>query len=79
MEKRRMTAREKGVPYFPECFDRCGGNPKPNACADCDFTRRTCEKLAAYEETGLTPEGVEYIKKAYNRLLIDYGKMKDEK
>ncbi len=79
MEKRRMTSRENDRAYFPECFDRCGGSPKPNACADCDFTQRTCEKLAAYEDTGMTPEGVELLKKTYNRLLMDYGKLKKEK
>ncbi len=76
MQKRRMTVRENGRPFFPECFDRCGGNPKPGACADCDMTLRTCEKLAQYEETGLTPEGIERLKKTYNRLLMDYGKCK---
>lgn len=76
MEKRRMTARENGRAHFPECFDRCEGHPKPGACADCDFTHRTCEKLAAYEDTGLTPDGVEKLKKTYNRLLMDYGKLK---
>ncbi len=78
MEKRRMTAREGGRAYFPECFDRCGGDPKPGACAKCDFTQRTCEKLAAYEETNMTPEGVLQLKKMYDRLLRDYGKIKEE-
>lgn len=76
MEKRRMTARGDHGAYFPECFDRCEGDPKPGACADCDFTQRTCEKLAAYEYTGLTPDGVERLKKINNQLLIDYGKLK---
>lgn len=78
MEKRRMTARENGQAYFPECFDRCGGDPKPGACANCDFTRRTCEKLAAYEETGLSPEGVLQLKKMNNRLLVDLRKAQEK-
>lgn len=78
MEKRRMTAREDGRAYFPECFDRCGGDPEPGACANCDFTQRTCEKLAAYEETRLTPEGVLQLKKMNNRLLIDLKKAQEK-
>lgn len=39
--------------FFPECFERCGGNPKD--CSDCDFNIRLCEALAAYEDTGLSP------------------------
>ena len=78
MEKRRMTAKSEAGYYFPECFDRCEGTPEPGACANCDMTHRTCAKLGAYEDTGLTPDGVLQLKKMYDRLLKDYGKLKKE-
>ena len=52
----RLTRRsDTGHAYYPRCFeDPCNGN----GCKfkDCLFDERTCERLAAYEDTGLTPE-----------------------
>ena len=41
--------------YYPRCFEEpCyGGGCKIN---DCPFETAVCERLAAYEDTGLTPE-----------------------
>ena len=41
--------------YYPRCFEEpCyGGGCKIN---DCPFKTAVCDRLAAYEETGLTPE-----------------------
>ena len=43
--------------YYPRCFkDPCYGNGcKIN---DCQFETAVCERLAAYEDTGLTPEEI---------------------
>lgn len=43
--------------YYPRCFkDPCYGN----GCKikDCPFETAVCERLAAYEDTGLTPEEI---------------------
>lgn len=50
----RLTEREDGNAYFPQCFEEpCLGA----GCvqSQCDFTEKVCERLAAYEDTGLTP------------------------
>lgn len=49
--------------YYPRCFeDPCYGS----GCKikDCPFETAVCERLAAYEDTGLTPEAVETVKLA---------------
>lgn len=45
--------------YFPECFERCCG--VPGDCSECDVTSRLCEALAAYEDTGLSPEQIKAL------------------
>ena len=47
--------------YYPRCFEEpCyGGGCK---IKDCPFETAVCERLAAYEDTGLTPESVEALK-----------------
>lgn len=63
---RRLTARDKhGHAYFPQCFEEpCSGS----GCQKdmCDHLNAACEKLAAYEETGLTPEQIREIDKLYS-------------
>ena len=52
----RLTRRsDTGHAYYPRCFEEpCGGDGcKIN---DCLFDNTICERLAAYEDTGLTPE-----------------------
>lgn len=47
--------------YYPRCFEEpCYGS----GCKikDCPFETAVCERLAAYEDTGLTPEEVERSK-----------------
>ena len=53
----RLTKRENGHAHYPRCFEEpCGGI----GCRteDCEFKVEICERLAAYEDTGLTPEDV---------------------
>ena len=53
----RLTKWENGHAYYPRCFEKpCYGG----GCVtrDCPFETAICERLAAYEDTGLTPEEV---------------------
>ena len=58
----RLTRRSAtGHAYYPRCFEApCDGD----GCKirDCLFDNTVCERLAAYEDTGLYPESVEAIK-----------------
>ena len=53
----RLTKWENGHAYYPRCFEQpCyGGGCK---LKDCPFETAVCERLAAYEDTGLTPDQV---------------------
>lgn len=55
---KRLTQRSNfGTAYYPRCFEEpCIGD----GCKikDCLFDNMICERLAAYEDTGLTPEEV---------------------
>lgn len=62
---KRLTAiEENGNAFYPYCFreDTCFGAGESEKCLECDFAKKVCETLAAYENTGLTPEEVEKIK-----------------
>ena len=51
----RLTKRENGHAHYQRSFEEpCGGM----GCRteDCEFNVEICERLAAYEDTGLTPE-----------------------
>ena len=51
----RLTKRENGHAYYPRCFEEpCVGM----GCRieNCEFQVEICDRLAAYEDTGLTPE-----------------------
>lgn len=70
----RLTERDKktGVAYFPKCFDGCDG-----VCKKCNHETDHCETLAAYEDTGLTPEQIQAIDKEFARLSKELGKYKE--
>lgn len=53
----RLTKWENGHAYYPRCLEKpCyGGGCK---LEDCPFETVVCEHLAAYEDTGLTPEEI---------------------
>lgn len=53
----RLTKWGNGHAYYPRCFEKpCyGGGCK---LEDCPFETVVCEHLAAYEDTGLTPEEI---------------------
>ena len=53
----RLTKWENGHAYYPRCFkDPCYGS----GCKikDCPFETAVCDRLAAYEDTGLKPEEI---------------------
>ena len=52
---KRLTVRDEksGVAYFQKCFDPCDGR-----CSYCEQETDYCETLAAYEDTGLSPEQI---------------------
>ena len=60
----RLTEWTGGQPrhaYYPRCFEEpCYG--RGCKIEDCPFETAVCERLAAYEDTGLYPESVEALK-----------------
>ena len=68
----RMTKRENGHVYYPRCFEEpCGGM----GCRteDCGFKVEICERLAAYEDTGLEPDEVNALQKDWSDLCTVIG------
>ena len=65
----RLTRRSAtGHAYYPRCFEApCDGD----GCKirDCLFDNTICERLAAYEDSGLTPKEV----KRMSNILMDVG------
>ena len=58
---KRLTAiEENGNTFYPYCFreDTCFGAGESEKCTECDFAKKVCETLAAYENTGLTPSQI---------------------
>jgi len=52
-------------------YMKCSGNCHVDMdCIDCPAFDRLVERLAAYEDTGLTPEGVEYALRYLNSTSI---------
>lgn len=48
-KSKRLTARnEYGMPYFPRCFDQCGGTGCKHP--DCSFFYQICDKLCRLED-----------------------------
>lgn len=78
---KRLTAiSENGKAYYPYCFreDTCDGCGSSEKCDQCELSLKVCETLAAYENTGLTPEQIRKLKerdtaKAPNKKLRHRG------
>lgn len=52
----RLTRRsDTGHAYYPRCFE----DPCSRRCEDCLFDETICKRLAAYEDTDLTPEEID--------------------
>lgn len=69
----RLTRRSvTGHAYYPRCFEApCDGD----GCKirDCLFDNTICERLAAYEDTGLEPEEVSALIKDWSDLRTIIG------
>lgn len=72
----RLTARnKKGFAYYPQCFQEpcCGSGCQKDLCG---FSERVCETLAAYEETGLTPDQIRQMDKLYGEKCQEVNELK---
>lgn len=66
----RLTRRgDTGHAYSPRCFEE----PCNRRCEDCLFDETICERLATYEDTGLTPEEVSALVKDWSDLCTFIG------
>lgn len=64
----RLTQRnETGKAYYQHCFrgKRCGGLGSFLKCGACSYNCEICERLAQYEDLGVTPEQLKEIDKMY--------------
>lgn len=72
----RLTARdEHGNAYYPKCFDEpCNGG----GCTKdmCDFAAEVCNKLAAYEDTGIDPEQLSVIDEEYLKMSKELAELR---
>jgi hypothetical protein len=67
----RLTARSKNrEAYYPVCIEACDGDLQD--CGNCDIDKDICDRLAAYEDSQMTPEEVRSLAqaKADGRLKI---------
>ena len=73
----RLTKWENGHAYYPRCFENpCYGG----GCVirDCPFETAICERLAAYEDTGLSPQACAEAREAGKVLSscdISFGRL----
>ena len=74
---KRLTKRnEDGTAYYPKCYERCNGTGSSKKCNECKQERKICEKLAAYEDSGLEPEQVQKLARWYEGKLREWeGRM----
>lgn len=72
----RLTARnDMGMPYYPRCLEcsRIGCRS-----AGCELDNEICEKLAEYEDLGVTPEQIMEIDKAFLEKCEEINRLKNE-
>lgn len=71
---KRLTKRnESGEAYYSKCIKKCNG-ASSRKCDECKQERKICEKLAAYEDSGLKPEQVQKLARWYEEKLREWGK-----
>ena len=68
----RLTERNengKKEAYYPYCFreDTCDGDGPSEKCVACALSTKICEKLAEYEDTGLTPDEIREMQELLSR------------
>lgn len=68
----RLTARSKNrEAYYPVCVEACDGDLQD--CGNCDIYKDICDRLAAYEDTGLEPEEIPHWIPVSERLPEELG------
>ena len=71
----RLTRRsDTGHAYYPRCFEE----PCNKRCEDCLFDEAICKHLAAYEDTGLSPQACAEAREAGKVLSscdISFGRL----
>ena len=73
----RLTGWDNGHAYFTECFEEpCLGMGCVNE--DCDFKFLTCQRLAKYEDIGLTPEQLLETDKMYLEKCEEVNQLKEQ-
>lgn len=76
----RLTGRnEAGQAYYKKCFEEpCQGMPED--CALCDYHNETvCERLAAYEDIGVSPEQLHEVSKLYLEKCEEINRLRAQK
>ena len=71
---KRLTAiSDVGEAYYPYCYraDTCDGEGETEKCRDCEFSEKICETLAAYENTGLTPDQIQELKERDTAMQVE--------
>ena len=72
----RLTARnENGETYYPHYYaaDGCGGFRM--GCDECPYNDNICERLAAYEDTDLTPDQIRQMDQLYREKCEELAKV----
>jgi len=73
----RLTGWDNGHAYFTECFEEpCLGMGCINE--DCEFKILACQRLAEYEDIGLTPEQLLEIDKMYSEKCREVAELRKQ-
>ena len=73
----RLTGWDNGRAYFTECFEEpCLGMGCINE--DCEFKILACQRLAEYEDIGLTPEQLLEIDKMYSEKCREVAELRKQ-
>lgn len=71
----RLTQRSaKGMAYYPRCVNEC---EKEN-CRFCPYETVIAERIASYEDLGVTPEQIREMDKAYLEKCEEINRLKAE-
>ncbi len=78
-KEHRLTARNNaGNPYYPYCFreDTCNGLGTGD-CTECEHEKNVLQRLAEYEDTGLSPAEILRMDKMYRMLAEELARCKE--
>lgn len=75
----RLTERnDRGSAYYPRCFEgECAGT-EGQCKKECEFNIKICEKIAEYEDLGVTPEQIREMDKAFLEKCEEINRLKNE-